>query len=535
MRKYLRKDILVLLTLAVFSVRMVSGQVFSEQAFKLNKVINLISGYYVDSINEEKLGEDVIRAMLKDLDPHSVYITADEVKEMNEPLQGNFEGIGVYFNLLEDTILIISPVSGGPSEKVGIRAGDRIVTIEGENVAGVGITTGKVKEKLMGPKGTKVSVEVKRQGVNHLIPFTITRDKIPIYSLDAAYMPEKNIGYIKLNRFSATTMDEFHRALDKMPVSEMTGLILDLRDNGGGVFMAATELVDEFLPEGRLIVYMEGKHLKRQEFYTTSKGRLLDKNVVVLINEGSASASEIVAGAIQDWDRGVVIGRRSFGKGLVQRPFYLPDYSMIRLTVARYYTPSGRLIQKSYKQGYEKYLADLSLRQIHGELFSSDSIHFPDSLKFSTRVRHRTVYGGGGIMPDIFVPADTGGVTILYQQLVSSGLLASFTLGYVDENRPGLKKAYPDFERFSKNFAMSVATFHDLLKQAKDEGIPVSDNETLTKEFLIERYFKALVARDLWSSNEFFRVVNSDSREVRKAVDVLNDKEQYQAMLSARQ
>lgn len=325
----------------------IHAQGFSEQAFKLNKVFNLISGYYVDSVNEDKLAEDVIRALLKDLDPHSVYITADEVKEMNEPLQGNFEGIGVYFNILDDTIIIVSPVSGGPSEKVGIRAGDRIVRIEGENVAGVGITTGKVKDKLMGPKGTRVTVEVLRRGVKDLIPFTITRDKIPIYSLDAAYMLDDKIGYIKLNRFSATTMDEFHKALDNLPLDKMEGVVLDLRDNGGGMFMAAVELVDEFLPEGKLVVYMEGKHLKRQDFLTTSRGRLEDKKLVLLINEGSASASEIVAGAIQDWDRGLIIGRRSFGKGLVQRPFYLPDYSMIRLTVARYYTPTGRSIQKS--------------------------------------------------------------------------------------------------------------------------------------------------------------------------------------------
>ena len=425
MGRWMRTGLFILLSIVSGAIH---AQGFSEQAFKLNKVFNLITGYYVDSVNEDKLAEDVIRALLKDLDPHSVYITADEVKEMNEPLQGNFEGIGVYFNVLDDTIIIVSPVSGGPSEKVGIRAGDRIVRIEGENVAGVGITTGKVKDKLMGPKGTRVSVEILRRGVKGLLPFTITRDKIPIYSLDAAYMLDDEIGYIKLNRFSATTMDEFHKALDNLPLDKMKGVVLDLRDNGGGMFMAATELVDEFLPEGKLVVYMEGEHLKRQDFLTTSKGRLEGKKLVLLINEGSASASEIVAGAIQDWDRGLIIGRRSFGKGLVQRPFYLPDYSMIRLTVARYYTPTGRSIQKSYQEGYDQYLEELSMRQMHGELFSADSIHLPDTLKYTTLTAQRTVYGGGGIMPDIFVPADTNGLTDLYRQIVGRGLLTTVSI-----------------------------------------------------------------------------------------------------------
>ncbi|NOY37773.1 MAG: S41 family peptidase [Chlorobi bacterium] len=509
------------------------GQVFSEQAFKLNKVINLISGYYVDSVNEEKLAEDVIRAMLHDLDPHSVYITADEVKEMNQPLQGNFEGIGIYFNLLEDTIIVISPVSGGPSEKVGIRAGDRIVRIEGENVAGKGITTAKVKEKLMGPKGTQVNVDILRRGVKKLLSFTITRDKIPIYSLDASYMLDQHTGYIKLNRFSATTMDEFHRALDHLPLDRMDGLVLDLRDNGGGVLMAATELVDEFLPEKKLIVYMQGDHLSRQDFFTTAKGRLKDKHLVILINEGTASASEIVAGAVQDWDRGLVIGRRSFGKGLVQRPFYLPDYSLIRLTVARYYTPSGRLIQKSYKQGYEKYLADLSLRQIRGEYFSADSIHFPDTLKYSTMLEKRTVYGGGGIMPDIFIPADTNGITGFYQQVVSNGLLTSFTLAYVDNNRDRLHRKYSDFDDFMKGFQLMDQDYQSLISKARQEGIVPDSADTFRSKALFAKLFKALIARDLWSANEYFRVINEDSPVVNRAIRLLNDNALYRSRLAA--
>ncbi|MGM0407921.1 MAG: S41 family peptidase, partial [Bacteroidota bacterium] len=318
------------------------SQYLTEDIFKFSRALGNISNYYVDSVDTEDMVEKAIIGILKDLDPHSTYIPADEVKEMNEPLEGNFEGIGIQFNILDDTIYVISPISGGPSEKVGIRAGDRIVKIDGENVAGVEISTTGVRDRLLGEKGTKVEVGIKRRSVDEILYFTIIRDKIPIYSVDAAYLVDNEIAYIKINRFALTTVDEFTEKLQKLKEQGANSVILDLRGNGGGYLDKAIELADQFLEKDKLIVYTKGLKVPKMESASTSQGIFKEGKVVILIDEGSASASEIVSGAVQDWDRGIIVGRRSFGKGLVQKPMYLPDGSMIRLTVARYYTPTGR-------------------------------------------------------------------------------------------------------------------------------------------------------------------------------------------------
>ena len=510
------------------------AQILNEQAFKLFKLIDLITNYYVDSVNESKLTEDAIRQVLKELDPHSVYISRDEVKEMNQPLMGDFEGVGIYFNVLNDTIIVISPISGGPSEKAGLRAGDRIVRIDGENVGGIGITTSAVRKKLMGPAGTKVDVDILRRNVPGLLHFTITRDKIPIFSLDASYMPEENIGYIKINRFSAKTMDEFHKALDGMPLDRMDGLILDLRDNGGGVLTAATDLVDEFMPAEKLIVYMQGTHLKREDFFTTDGGRLQKVRLVVLVNEGTASASEIFSGAVQDWDRGLVMGRRTFGKGLVQKPFYLPDYSMVRLTIARYFTPSGRLIQKSYKGGYDNYMKDLEERYQHGEFMNADSIHLPDSLKYYTLKNHRVVYGGGGIMPDIFVPADTTGNTKYLREMIGKGVVTDFVLSWEDDHRKETLRKYPDVDDYINNFTLSDKDLLRLREMGEKQKIKTDDVmfERSREQMLL--LIRALIARDLWNSTAYFRIINEKAPVFRKALGILKDPEAYQKVLSGK-
>ena len=497
---------------------------------KLQMAEFAISRLYVDSVDEDKMVESAIIEMLAQLDPHSTYNNAEEVRAMNEPLQGNFEGIGIQFQMIEDTLLVIQPVSGGPSEKVGILAGDRITAVNDTAIAGVKMGTDDIMKRLRGPKGTKVNLTIVRRGVTDPLSFTVKRDKIPIFSLDAAYMIQSQTGYIRINRFAATTGEEFLQALEKLQAQGMKDLILDLQGNGGGYLNAAIDLANQFLNQKELIVYTEGRAERRRNFLAQGNGRLTGGRLVVLVDEYSASASEIVTGAIQDWDRGVVVGRRTFGKGLVQRPIDLPDGSMIRLTVARYYTPAGRCIQKPYdtsaKNGedmLEQYHRDLLDRFNHGELMHADSIHFPDSLKYRTQRLRRTVYGGGGIMPDFFVPIDTTLYTDYHRDLVAKGVIIRSTTGYIEQHRQELKKKYKDFKAFDKKFEIDDDFMNEVLALAEKEKIAFNEEQYERSLPLLKTQLKALIARDLWDMSEYFQVMNTTDRTVQQALKVLNE------------
>jgi len=490
---------------------------------KLHLAHFAIANLYVDETDENKLVENAIVGMLEELDPHSTYSNAEEVKKMNEPLQGNFDGIGIQFNMAEDTLFVIQPVSGGPSEKIGIRAGDRIVIVNDTLIAGVKMTTDEIMRRLKGPKGTKVGVKVVRRGVDELLDFTIERDKIPVYSLDASYMMEPSIGYIKINRFGATTHEEFMDALASLKGQGMQDLILDLQGNGGGYLNAAIDIANEFLGQKELIVYTEGRRSPRREFFAKGDGKHQYGRLMVLVDEFSASASEIVAGAVQDWDRGTVVGRRTFGKGLVQRPIDLPDGSMIRLTVARYYTPSGRSIQKPY-ESIEQYNADLIERYNRGEMMSADSIHFPDSLKSRTLKLGRTVYGGGGIMPDVFVPVDTTLFTKYHSQLNNKGILLKVHYRLMDIHREEWKKKFQDYGLFCREFELSDAMMQQLIDEGIKGGVPYSEEQYKKSAPLIKLQLKALIARDLWDMNEYYHTINVMDESVKKALELLKKK-----------
>jgi carboxyl-terminal processing protease len=528
----IRKTVAILgfIALSILS-QSVTSQVLNENTYKIGRTLSLIDAFYVDSTDIDKLTEKTIIEMLRNLDPHSVYISAKDVKDMNEPLNGNFEGIGIQFNLLRDTIIVIEPISGGPSEKVGLLAGDRIIVINGEKVAGIGISTSGVRSRLMGMKGTKVNLNVFRKGEKDILDFTIIRDKIPINSLDAAYMLDKETGYVKLNKFAATTTREFMDAVDSLRKRNMKNIILDLRSNGGGYMVAATDIADKFFPDKKLMVYLSGRKTPRQDYNSSGKGVLSNARIAILTDEGSASASEILAGAIQDWDRGVIVGRRTFGKGLVQNGFYLTDGSMIRLTIARYYTPTGRLIQSPYDEGYDKYLENFYKRYTDGELMTADSIHFPDSLKFKTLVNKRTVYGGGGIMPDLFIPADTSSYSDYYRGLVRKGIFNSYTLEYSDKNRSRLVSEYKTFEDFRKRFSFTSTEVEEFIKKADDAGLKYNDAQfSISKEEIL-KVMKALIASNLWKTNEYFRILNEDDIVIEKALQIVTDKTAYNKIL----
>lgn len=480
-----------------------------------------ITNLYVDSVDEQKLVEDAIKGMLEKLDPHSAYSTPEEVKKMNEPLRGNFDGIGVQFNMVDDTLLVIQPTLNGPSEKAGIIAGDKIVTVNDTAIAGVKMSTEDIMSRLRGLKGTKVKLGIKRVDIPELIYFNITRDKIPVNTVDATYMIRPGIGYIRIGSFGATTHKEFMESLETLKKQGMKNLVLDLQGNGGGYLMAAVDIANEFLQKGDLIVYTEGQRAPRMEYRAKGDGAFLDGKIVVLVDEYSASASEIVTGAIQDQDRGVVVGRRSFGKGLVQRPIDLPDGSMIRLTVAHYYTPAGRCIQKPFKKGDNKdYAMDVYNRLKHGELTNADSIHFADSLKCYTLRKHRVVYGGGGIMPDHFVPLDTMAYTKYHRQLSTKTIIRDFTLKYVLKNRNKLHKQYPEFEQFKAQYAVPKDIIDSIIAEAKKQKITPKDDEELQKTLpQLRRQLKALIARDLWDMNEYFSVFNEGDDVVKKALE----------------
>ncbi|MBR9832254.1 S41 family peptidase [Acidiluteibacter ferrifornacis] len=492
---------------------------------KFNTLLSIVNYAYVDTVNNSQMVDNAIVAVLKELDPHSVYIPKDELQKMNEPLEGNFEGIGIQFNILNDTITVVSPISGGPSEKLGIQSGDKIVNIEGELVAGVKITNSGVADRLRGKKGSMVNVEIKRTGEKKLLSFDIERDKIPIFSLDAAYMATPEIGYIKINRFARNTTQEFDEALLKLKKEGLTDLILDLRGNGGGYLNTAFTLADEFLGDKKLIVYTEGLKQRRENYEATNRGNFEKGRLVVLIDEGSASASEIVSGAIQDWDRGLIIGRRSFGKGLVQKPFPLPDGSAVRLTTAKYYTPTGRSIQKPYEEGKDAYYKDIVNRYKHGELFSSDSINFPDSLKYFTP-NHRVVYGGGGIMPDLFVPIDTSLTSDYNSKLIRTGAYNQFILNYLDKNRKKLSNTYPTFKEYNSNFEVNNDLLEDFYTYAeKKKDIERNLEDIATSERLIKVQLKALLARNLFEVSEYFEVINELNEAYQEALKVLQNDE----------
>ncbi len=502
-----------------------------QSQLKFGRLLRLIDGYYVDSANVEKLTEDAVVHVLSELDPHSTYISKEEVEKMNEPLKGNFEGIGISFNIFKDTLLVTTTIAGGPSEKVGLRAGDRIVEVDGKNVAGIGLKNSDVFDMLRGDKGTEVNLKVSRKSEKDLLAFTIIRDKIPIYSLDASYMLNKNTGYIKLSRFSATTNDEFVDAMKDLKQQGIENLVLDLRGNGGGYLKTAIEISDQFLDNNKLIVYTSGRNDPKRDYDASAKGLFETGKLVVLVDEGSASASEIVSGAVQDWDRGIIIGRRSFGKGLVQKPFFLTDGSMVRLTTAHYYTPSGRCIQKPYEDGVSEYRKDYANRMSNGEMFNADSIHFDTSLKHKTLVNGRSVYGGGGVMPDIFVPLDTSHNYIYLNQLRRKNVVFNYVLDFIDTNRDELKKDYPEFDQFNRNFTIGDDAVEEIVSRGEKEGVERNDESIAFTKDNLKQELKAFIARDVYSRNDMYKVLNEDDAEISKALEVLDDKKEYEGLL----
>ena len=515
------KRYIYLSLLCFFSFLPLSAQLKSDSPLRKLQIAEMaITNFYVDSVNEQKLVEDGIRGMLEKLDPHSTYTDAKETKAMNEPLQGDFEGIGVQFNMIEDTLVVIQPVVNGPSQKVGILAGDRIVSVNDSTIAGVKMARIDIMKMLRGKKGTKVKLGVVRRGVKEVLTFVVTRAKIPVHTINASYMIRPNVGYIRIESFGMKTHDEFMSAVDSLKKKGMKTLLLDLQDNGGGYLQSAVQISNEFLKNNDMIVYTEGRRARRQNFKAIGNGRLQDVKVYVLVNELSASAAEIVTGAIQDNDRGTVVGRRTFGKGLVQRPLDLPDGSMIRLTIAHYYTPSGRCIQKPYTKGDLKdYEMDIENRLKHGELTNPDSIHFDTSQKFYTLRNHRVVYGGGGIMPDYFVPLDTTKYTKYHRLLAAKNIIMSAYLKYVDANRTTLKGLYKSFDTFNKNYVVPQSLLDTIIAEGKKEKVEPKDKAELTATMpYIKVQLKALVARDLWDMNEYYRVWNEQSGIVNKAI-----------------
>ncbi len=518
----------VLALVAVLCCVTASAQVKNQSEIdnairKLYTAIMMTSILYVDSVDCNKLVEDAIGGMLDKLDPHSSYTNAEDTKKFQEPLQGSFEGIGIQFNLLDDTLIVIQPTSKGPSEKVGIMAGDRILTVNDTAIAGVKMSREEIMRRLRGPKGSKVRLGIMRHGTDGLSYFMVTRDKIPLTTVDAAYMVTPTIGLIRFTSFGQTTHDEVMQAIHKLKDLGMQDLIIDLQQNGGGLLDVAADIASEFLPKGDTIVYTEGRNVPFKLFASTGGTGFQNGKVAVLIDEYSASAAEILTGAIQDNDRGMVLGRRSFGKGLVQRPIDMPDGSMIRLTVARYYTPSGRCIQKPYTNGdKQSYGKDVITRYNSGELTNADSIHFPDSLKYTTLKKGRVVYGGGGIMPDYFVPLDTTRYTKHYRELSVKGLILNANLRYMDNNYKKLTKQWKNFSHFLQNYEIPDEIVEKVLVEGeKMEITPANDEEKEKTVTQLKLTLKALVARDLWDMSEYFAVIYENDPLVLKAVELL--------------
>ena len=502
----------------------------------MQKLLNAeyaIASLYVDTVNEDKLIEDAIKGMLESLDPHSSYTDAKETKELEEPLQGEFSGVGIQFNMNKDTLYVIQTIPGGPSERVGIIAGDRIITVNDTTIAGVKMKNSDIQKRLRGKKGTQVTVQVKRAGVKELITFRITRDNIPLHSIDASYMLDEQTGYMRISRFGAKTHEEMIEAMKDLKKQGMTQLIMDLSDNGGGYLNAAIDMCNEFLERGQLMVYTEGENSPRNEANANGWGDYKDLHMVVMVNQYSASAAEIFAGAMQDWDRAVVVGRRTFGKGLVQRPFRFDDGSMMRLTVARYYTPSGRCIQKPYDRGdkkaYEKELLD---RANVGEYYCLDSIQFNDSLRYTTRLNGRTIYGGGGVMPDVYVPIDTTEYTTYYRDLMAKGITNQYAISYVDKNRKSIAKKFKTVNDFDNGFIVTDEMMRDFIALGEKDSVKYDEEKFRTSEALLKDIIKGLIARDVYGNASAYSVIiNHRNRDLKAAIEVLNDRERYDRLL----
>lgn len=517
------KKIFVLLAVALWATALSAyDDTPLLQLKKMNQALYFIHDLYVDTVPSAKLVDSAIEAMLTELDPHSAYIPAKEVEKMNAQIDGSFDGIGIQFQMLNDTLFVIQTIAGCPADKVGILPGDRILNVDGHNIAGTKTAQSDIMSMIRGKAGSTVQIAVKRTGVAKPIDFVVKRGKIPIHSLDIAYMIAPHTGYVKLNSFSATTAKEFREAMQQLSRQGMTQLLLDLQGNGGGLMRAAIDITDEFLANGQMVVYTQGKNYPRHAARATNQGEYENLKVVVLVDEYSASASEIVAGALQDWDRALIVGRRTFGKGLVQSPVNLVDGSQIRLTVARYYTPSGRNIQKPYGEGAEAYHRELEKRYQHGELQSADSIEFPDSLQYKTLQIGRTVYGGGGIMPDIFVPLDTTRITDYYRNIVAKGALNKTVLEYVEHNRQKLLKTFPDFDTFSQKFEIDQYLWEQLAENGKHVGV-ISDNEQEIEKSkqIAGTIIKALIARDLYENGDYYKITNSENDIIKCGIETL--------------
>ncbi len=522
MKMFLRNIFVALcvLFLAAGAVLAQGGDI-NKAAAKFGQSLYYMNRLYLDPVDMDKMVETAILAMIEELDPHSSYISAKDLQAMNEPLQGEFEGIGIEFAIIKDTLTVQATVAGGPSEKVGLLAGDKIVQIDTLWVAGTGLTNDGVFKNLRGKKGSKVALKVFRRGVADTLYFNIVRDKIPLNSLDAAYMVEGKYLYLKLSRFALHSADEIKEAIANAEIVP-EGIILDLRSNSGGYLPTAIDIADQFLAAGDLIVYTEGRSIPRMDEYATGRGLFTEGKVVVMIDENSASASEIVAGAIQDQDRGVVVGRRSFGKGLVQQALPLEDGSEIRLTIARYHTPSGRVIQSPYEKGHsDQYYIDFYERFARGESFSKDSIQFPDSLKFSTLKEGRTVYGGGGIMPDVFVARDTAAFSNYYSELLRQGLVIEYVNSACDVHRVEWLRKYPTFGKFDKSFKELDMMLEELLDLASSRGVERVDADLERSREDLLNYMKALTASSLYSRDCFYRVMNSRAPEYQAALEAL--------------
>ncbi len=525
----------------------VFAQNYAENNLAISKfdfVMRAIFNNYVDSVNSLRLSEEAIIAVLKSLDPHSVYFNKEEAEAVNQPLDGSYEGIGVHYQIWKDSVYVVSVFPKSPAEKAGILAGDRIVKIDSIPVSNVKITSKQVKKYIGGNVDTKVNLTIKRKEMKDNFVLTAVRAKLPDYSIDASYMVTENVGYIKLIRFARTSTDEFTEAFNKLKKQGLKYLIFDLSNNGGGYLNVATDLVDQFLPESKIITYTEGYNSPRFEYFSTDRGIFEKGKLVVMLDEGSASASEIFAGAIQDWDRGILVGRRSYGKGLVQRSYYMADGSMIRLTISRYFTPSGRCIQKSYKKGVSEYKNDVKNRLKSGELFHRDSIHINDSLKYFTKDKNRKVYGGGGIIPDVFVSLDTAQFPTFYNKWYENGIVISFVISYIDENRKFLHKNYPNFDKFYKTFQISDEFLNDLqifaqkemtriLKEKKDTLTKVPANYDFANyKSVVKTELKARIARNVWGINEFYMVVNEINPLFLKSVEILRQKNEYESVFN---